>query len=203
MKWKNTLIRRKALECGIFEDIETARRYDKWMRNTSKTFVSMVKKWQMNEVKVLDVGTATGRLAIEFSKKISTLEVIGLDLSEVALGVARENIQKSEIPLNISFKQGDAQDMPFEDSIFDLVISNNTLHLIKNPLRMFNEVYRVLKPMGRFIITDYKRSWLGIFWNHIRASYSMREVTDLLNQSNLQEWEVKESLLSLNIHSKG
>lgn len=163
----------------------------------------MVKKWQMNENNVLDVGTATGRLAIEFSKKIPTLEVIGLDLAEVALVVARENVQKSEIPLNISFKKGDAEDMPFEDSIFDLVISNNTLHLIKNPLKMFNEVHRVLKPTGKFIITDYKRSWLGIFWNHIRASYSLKEVTDLLNLSNLQEWEVKESLLSLNIHSKG
>ena len=206
MKWRNTLIKRKALECGVFEDIETVRRYDKetrkWMRNTSKIFVSMVKKWQINENNVLDVGTATGRLAIEFSKKIPTLEVIGLDLAEVALVVARENVQKSEIPLNISFKKGDAEDMPFEDSIFDLVISNNTLHLIKNPLKMFNEVHRVLKPTGRFIITDYKRSWLGIFWNHIRASYSLKEVTDLLNQSNLQEWEVKESLLSLNIHSK-
>lgn len=130
------------------------------------------------------------------------MEVIGLDLAEVALAVARKNAQKSEIPLKISFKKGDAEDMPFEDNIFDLVISNNTLHLIKNPLKMFNEVHRVLKPTGRFIITDYKRSWLGIFWNHIRASYSLKEVTDLLNQSNLLEWEVKESLLSLNIHSK-
>jgi ubiquinone/menaquinone biosynthesis C-methylase UbiE len=206
MKWIITLIKRKTLECGVFEDIETARRYDKetrkWTRNTSKTFVSMVKKWQMNEGKVLDMGTATGRLAIEFIKKIPSMEVIGLDLAEVALGVARENAQKSEITLKISFKKGDAEDMPFEDNIFDLVISNNTLHLIKNPLKMFNEVHRVLKPTGRFIITDFKRSWLGIFWNHIRASYSLKEVTDLLNQSNLQEWEVKESLLSLNIHSK-
>jgi len=93
MKWRNSLIKRKALKYGVFEDIETVRRYDKetrkWMRNTSKTFVSMVKKWQMNENYVLDVGTATGRLAIEFSKKIPTLEVIGLDLAEVALVVAR------------------------------------------------------------------------------------------------------------------
>jgi ubiquinone/menaquinone biosynthesis C-methylase UbiE len=105
--------------------------------------------------------------------------------------------------LNISFKKGDAEEMPFEANTFDLIISNNTLHLIKNPLKMFNEVHRVLKPTGRFIITDYKMSWLGIFRNHIRASYSLKEVTDLLNQSNLLEWKVKESLLSLNIYSKG
>ena len=116
MKWRNTLIKRKTLECGVFEDIETVRRYDKetrkWMRNTSKAFFSMVKKWQINKGKVLDVGTATGRLAIEFIKKITSMEVIGLDLAEVALGVARENAQKSEIPLKISFKKGDAEAYP-------------------------------------------------------------------------------------------
>jgi ubiquinone/menaquinone biosynthesis C-methylase UbiE len=73
MKWRNTLKKRKSLNCQVFENIETAKRYDKeariWMRSISKTFVLMVKRWQINEKKVLDVGTATGRLAIEFSKK--------------------------------------------------------------------------------------------------------------------------------------
>ena len=68
------MIRRKPLEHGVFEDIEIARRYDKEarirMRYVSKSFVSVVRKWGITSGKVLDVGTGTGLLAIEFAKPL-------------------------------------------------------------------------------------------------------------------------------------
>jgi len=201
------MIKRKPLEHGVFEDIETAKRYNKetqkWMRNVSKSFVSVAKKWGITDGKVLDVGTGTGLLAIGLAKRIPSVEVIGLDLSDVVLELARDNVQKSEELLRVSFEKGDAEDMPFEDGTFDLVISSNTLHLIKSPIKMFNEIHRVLKPKGRFFISDFRRSWLGIFTNHIRASYSPKEVKDLLSQSNLQDWKVKDYFFWLSIFSKG
>ncbi|MBL7184466.1 MAG: class I SAM-dependent methyltransferase [Anaerolineae bacterium] len=197
------MIKRKPLECGVFEDIETARRYHKetagWVRNVARSFVSVAKKWGVTDGKVLDVGTGTASLAIGFAKGIPGVQVVGLDLSDVALELARDNAQESEVSLRVSFEKGDAEDMPFEDDTFDLVISSDTLHLVKNPTKMFNEIQRVLKPQGRFFISDFRRSWLGILTEHVRASYSPKEVRDLLSQSKLQNWKVKDYFFWLSI----
>ena len=200
------MIKRKPLECGVFEDMETAKRYNKevrqWMRLVSKSFVSVARKWGLTDGKVLDVGTGTASLAIEFAEGIPGVQVVGLDLSDVILELARDNAQESEVSLRVSFQEGNVEDMPFEDDTFDLVISSDTLHLIKNPIKMFNEIQRVLKPQGGFFISDFRRSWLGIFTEHIRASYSPKEVRDLLSQSKLQNWKVKDYFFWLSIFSE-
>ena len=199
-------MKRRPLEHGVFEDIEVARRYDReagvWARYVSKSFVSVVKRWGVSSGRVLDVGTGTGMLAIEFAKGIPTVEVVGLDLSDVALELARDNAQRSRVSSRVSFEKGDAEDMPFEDDTFDLVISGNTLHLLKNPVRMFNEIQRVLKPGGRFLVSDFRRSWLGILTEHVRSAYSAEEVRDLLRQSELQDWKVKDSFFWLSVLSE-
>jgi ubiquinone/menaquinone biosynthesis C-methylase UbiE len=197
------MIGRKPLERGVFEDIEVARRYDRetrtWTRYVSRSFVSAVKKWGVTGGRVLDVGTGTGRLAIEFARGIPGVEVIGLDLSDVALELARDNVRRSQVRLRVSFERGDAEDMPFEEDAFDLVISSNTLHLVKNPVRMFDEIHRVLKPEGTFFISDLRRSWLGILSGDVRAAYSPEEVGALLGQSKLHNGKVSDYFIWLSI----
>jgi ubiquinone/menaquinone biosynthesis C-methylase UbiE len=200
------MIKRKPLEHGIFEDVDTARKYNKevggYMRLVSRSFLSVARKWGITDGRVLDVGTGTGAIAIVFAQALPGVQAVGLDLSDVALNLAGDNARKSEIPHRITFEKGDAQDMPFEENTFDLVVSSNTLHLIKNPVKMFDEVHRVLKPQGKFFISDFRRSWLVILSNHFRASYSPKEARDLLRQSNLQNWQVKDYLFWLSISSK-
>ncbi len=199
------MVKREPLECGVFEDRETAERYNKeagkWMRNVSKSFVTVAKKWGIKG-KVLDIGTGTGLLAIEFAKRIPAVDVTGLDLSEVALEVASENVEKSDTPLQVSFEKGDACAMPFEGDTFDLIISSNTLHLVENPVEMFNEIQRVLTPEGKYFLSDFRRSWLSIFSKHSRASYTPEEIKDLLYQSELQRWKVKDRFFWLSIFSE-
>jgi ubiquinone/menaquinone biosynthesis C-methylase UbiE len=200
------MIRRKPLECGVFEDMETAKRYNKevggYMRMVSRSFVSTARKWGATDGKVLDVGTGTGLLAIEFAKGVPAVQVVSLDLSDVALELARDNAQNCDVSLRVSFEKGDAEDIPFDDDTFDMVISSDTLHLVKNPQEMFNEIHRVLKPQGRFLIRDLRRSWLGVITEHIRASCSPKEVRDLLSQSMLQNWKVKDYFFWLSIISE-
>ena len=199
------MVKREPFEHGIFEDRETVEKYNKevkkWMQNVAKSFVAVAKKWGIEKGKTLDIGTGTGLLAIGFAKAFPGMEVVGLDLSEKALQMARENVQKSGVE-NISFEKGDAQIMPFEDGTFDLVISSNTLHLIENPVKMFNEIQRVLKFEGKFFISDFKRSWLAIFSQHFRASYTPNEIRELLRQSELKKWEVKDRFFWVSISSK-
>ncbi|MGC1122787.1 MAG: class I SAM-dependent methyltransferase [Candidatus Methanofastidiosia archaeon] len=198
------MIARRKLQCSIFEDEETARKYSKesgkWMEGMAREFISAAQEWGIANGRVLDVGTGPGVLAIEFSKRMPGVEVVGLDLSEAVLGVAEENAQRNGVSSRVSFEKGDAQDMPF-DGVFDLVISSNTLHLVENPVKMFNEVQRVLKPGGKFFISDFRRSFLGLFTAHIRASYSLEEVRALLAQSDLENWQIKDSFLWLKIRS--
>jgi len=157
------LVKRKPFEFGIFEDLESVERYNEETKNRmkylSRSFVSVAKKWGIVDGQVLDLGMGTGLLAIELAKEIPDVEVIGLDLSGVALEVARKNLQEIEQPLRVSFEKGDVEDIPFSDDTFDLVVSSNTLHLIKNPVSMFNEIQRVLKPEGRFFLSDLRRCW--------------------------------------------
>ena len=106
----------------------------------------------------------------------------------------------------IRFDSG-AEDMPFDDNAFDLVVSNATLHLVKDPVEMFNEVHRVRKPDGKFFITSLRRSWLGLlpaggFSADIRASYTPKEVKGLLGRSRLENWQVRDCFLWLTIASK-
>lgn len=190
------MIKRRPFEYGVFEDIEIVKKYDKENKQRtlrlSKSFISVVKRWEIISGKILDIGCGTGLLAIELAKNLTGVEIIGLDLSDVALEVARDNVQKSEVIERISFQKGDAEDIPFADNAFYLVISSNTLHLIMNPIKMFDEIHRVLKPEGKFFISDFRRSWIGIFSKHVRASYSPKEVKKFLSQSELRNWKVKD-----------
>jgi ubiquinone/menaquinone biosynthesis C-methylase UbiE len=67
---------------------------------------------------------------------------------------------------------------------------------------MLNEIQRVLKPRGRFLISDLRRSWLGIFSKDFRAAHTPEEAKDLLSQSKLRNWKVKDYLLWLSIFSE-
>jgi len=203
---KGLMIKRKPLEHGVFEDMETAKKYNKevggYMRLVSRSILSVARKWGITDGKVLDVGTGTGSIAIGFAQGLAGVQVIGLDLSDVVLDLAKDNAQRSEISSRVTFEKGDAQDMPFEDAQFDMVISTDTLHLIKNPIKMFDEIHRVLKPQGKFCISDFRRNLLGILTEHFRASYTPKEARDLLRQSRLQNWQVKDYFLWLSIFSK-
>jgi ubiquinone/menaquinone biosynthesis C-methylase UbiE len=197
---------RRPLEHGVFEDEESVRRYaqgiDLWMPRIARSFAAIISGWELGRGTVLDLGSGTGILSLELAKAFPELEFVGLDLSEAAVNVAREQAAESPVVARVSFECGDAEDMPFDDGSFDLVVSSNTLHLLENPILMFDEVQRVLRPAGRFIISDFRRSWLGYLTQHIRAAYSPREITELLGQSKLQNWAVKDGLLWLTVLSR-
>ena len=67
---------------------------------------------------------------------------------------------------------------------------------------MFDEVHRVLKPDGRFIMSDLRQSWLGIFEPSIKACYTPKEVKDLLSRSKLRNWRVEDYFFWLSILSE-
>lgn len=90
--------------------------------------------------KILDLGSGTGLLSIFLKKKL-----ISIDIS-----------QKMLIKSNSKNVQGDMVKLPFKDNSFDTVLSFSALMNSNSPQKTINEVYRILKPKGVFIVTYLK-----------------------------------------------
>ena len=102
---------------------------------------------------VLDVGTGTGVVALLAAKKIAEGgKVHGIDLSEGMLATARAKAEKLGHEEKIKFSQMDAENLEFEAETFDAVVSLFALLHFPNPLTALKEIYRVMRPGGRFAV---------------------------------------------------
>lgn len=106
---------------------------------------------------VMDLGTGTGDLAVRLANKKDNLYVTGYDFSNSMLDIARRKAKKYSLE-NVTFVEGDAAEMPFEDNYFDVIGISFAFRNItfKNPNTKFYlaEVLRVLKPEGKFVIVE-------------------------------------------------
>ncbi len=101
-------------------------------------------------LRVLDAGCGPGFFSVILSKEGH--KVTGIDGSERMLYHARENAEHFSVAPELI--QGDFGDLPFEDGTFDLIISRNVTHTIRDHLKVYGEWYRVLKPGGVLLIFD-------------------------------------------------
>ena len=105
--------------------------------------------------KVLDVGSGTGTLAIEAAIRAGTAgQVTGIDRSPQMIARARAKAGRARLTIN--FTEGSADDLPFGDGSFDVVLSMTVLHCIPDRLtQSIQEMVRVLKPGGRLFLVDF------------------------------------------------
>jgi len=105
--------------------------------------------------KILEIGAGPGYLSIEIAK-LGDFQITGLDISETMIEIARRNAQ--EAGADVVFKLGDASNMPFKDKTYDFIVSSGSLHHWKEPVKVINEMYRVLKTDGEALIGDLRSS---------------------------------------------
>jgi ubiquinone/menaquinone biosynthesis C-methylase UbiE len=104
---------------------------------------------------ILEIGPQPGYVGLELLKKLPGSTVTGCEISLAMIKVAEKNAAAHGA--NAKYVQGNAMDMPFDDASFDAVISNGSLHEWEDPKRVFDEIHRVLRPGGRYCITDLRR----------------------------------------------
>jgi SAM-dependent methyltransferase len=103
---------------------------------------------------VLDIGCGAGVDTLVAAIMVGPKgKVVGIDLIPEMLERARANLRMTSHE-NVSFQEASAEDMPFQDMSFDAVISNGVFNLIPDKVRALKEIFRVLKPRGRFMIAD-------------------------------------------------
>jgi ubiquinone/menaquinone biosynthesis C-methylase UbiE len=105
---------------------------------------------------ILEIGPGPGFIAIEIAKLLPEVQVVGLDVSETMIDIATGNAREHGVSERVVFREGDASQMPFGEASFDFVISSGSLHHWEEPIRTFQEVYRVLKPGCRALISDLR-----------------------------------------------
>jgi ubiquinone/menaquinone biosynthesis C-methylase UbiE len=179
-----------------------------------------------------DLGCGPGHLVIKLARLAPGLRVTGVDLSDEMLAKAEAHARQAHLGNRISFRKGDAAQIPFPDESLDLVVSTLSLHHWRDPVAVLDEVARVLrrpdpakgKPGGAFLIFDLRRDvsapfyWLLWFATNFvvpsslrrvneplgsrDAAYTPREAADLAARSHLGGWRVTRGPLWLAIESR-
>jgi ubiquinone/menaquinone biosynthesis C-methylase UbiE len=180
------------------------------MRDKGWIETSLILNQGISSGLALEIGPGPGYLGLEWLKRTQGTQLEGLEISEDMIVLAENNAIEYGLSDRVKYYQGDAQRMPFQDGYFDAVFTNGSLHEWSNPESIFNEIARVVKPGGKYLISDLRRDmnpaikgflWLTVKPKEMRpglissvdASYTIAEMRTILARTKLQDWQVNQN----------
>ncbi len=183
--------------------------YDFMVEVTSLGHASMLRRMTVENASikpgdsVLDVGCGTGEVALLAKKRTQAGKVYGIDPAPEMIAVARSKAVRKK--LDVDFRVGVIESLPFPDASVDVVTSSLMMHHLPEELkgRGLAEVYRVLKPGGRLLIADFMQPshsilnhLMMVFTRHQNVQNGLEEVEKLLKDAGfLQVEKLKDNVL--------
>jgi demethylmenaquinone methyltransferase/2-methoxy-6-polyprenyl-1,4-benzoquinol methylase len=167
-------------EYDFINNLITFGSHKKW----KKQIVDISKKNKPKQI--LDLATGTADIAIELTS-IENCKITGLDISSKMLSIGQTKINKLKLNSNISLEEGDAENLKFNDSTFDVVTIGYGVRNFTNLKNSLNEIYRVLKKDGLLIIleTSLPTTPLMSFFYNIHTKFYVRLIGKIFsNNSN-------------------
>ena len=169
--------------------------------------------------KVLEVAPGPGYFAIELAK-LGNYEIIGLDISETFVQIARANAEKEGV--RVDFRKGNASSVPFGEESFDFLLCRAAFKNFSEPKRALEEMHRVLRPGGEALIIDLRRdaskeainqgvnrmqvgavnamiTKLTFRFMLLKRAYTKREFEEMISGIGFDEVQISEDLIGLEI----
>jgi ubiquinone/menaquinone biosynthesis C-methylase UbiE len=133
--------------------------YDLRWRNYILNTLTFLRDWERIKTQdnILDVACGTGEFERLLLEGNPSQKIIGIDISNRMLNVARKKYQTYP---NVEFHQASVYSLPFESDSFDVIVSANAFHYFDNPQVALTEMKRVLKPCGKIVILDWNKDYL-------------------------------------------
>lgn len=155
---------KRVLEKEVMSSKKEARAFDaasKLFGSKSKSYdvlIKELKKLHKSKLEILDIGCGPAVMDIRIAKSNRSWRITGIELSDEMIRFARKNIAKENVGKQVKIEKRDAKNTKLPSKSFDVVISNNTVHQLKNPVPLLKECIRLVKPTGRIIIKDVTRT---------------------------------------------
>ena len=164
----------------------------------------------------LEIGHGPGYLGLEWLKRTADTRLVGLDISPDMQALAQHNAQEYGLVERTQYHLGSCDKLPFQNDAFDAVFTSGSLHEWANPCGAFNEIWRVLKPGGKYFIADLRRdmnSWMQfLLWLTVRptamrsglrtsigAAYTPQELQTMLAQTPIKQAQVTSNTIGIEI----
>lgn len=160
---------------------------------TKNVLVKYLKEFGFKKGRILDAGCGAGEVCIELARAFPKAEIVGIDLGEPILDLARDFAKKAGFAEQCAFQKGDVTKIPFEDDSFDVVVSLNVLHFLDEPVEMLGEIERVLGPDGILFVLCIRRSWIGYILPIFKTAYTTEEVKKILKRSKLRKSDISQT----------
>ena len=164
-------------------------------------------------IKILDVGTGTARIPILMCHQRPQYLITAVDLAQSMLIIGQRNVEEASLNQRIRLERVDSKRMPYPDLEFDMVISNSLVHHIPDPLSLFQEIKRLVRPGGAILIRDlirpesddivnelvakigkeYDTYQQQLFRDSLNAALTLVEVQDMIDRVGLAQVELAQS----------
>lgn len=204
----------RVLEGEVMSSPEEAKEYAEICQSqVNELFVKTIcEDLNFHSGKIIDLGCGPGDIVIRIAQERPSAMIVGLDLSEEMLILAREKVSREKITSQVEFRCDDIKNTSCPSSSFDFIVSNSVAHHIPEPLFFFKEIVRLRHKDSGIFVKDLRRPnnqahleelvlihtsnqssfQKKMFHDSLHASLTLAELKEICKEAGLEDVAISE-----------